>query len=350
MIFDVAIVGGGPAGSVCAAVCAQAGLKTLLLERAQFPRDKVCGDCLNPAAWPVLEQLGVADRVAGLTHTALKRVEFIDRSGGVLSVPLPPKGPGEIAVRRSHFDHLLLERARELGAIVLQEHPLLRIESREPWRLQTPNGHFDAKTLVAADGRNSTVARLCGVLKSAPPDRIGMQVHVSRPEGFDDKVTLQFRPEGYCGMAAVGAETINVCLVAKPKNMPALKAWANQELSLDAAQEWRSISPLARAAIPPRHGTLLLVGDAARVVEPFTGEGITYALRSGELAGRCIVSGNLDLYPQAHRALYRGKLWINDLSRLAATRPALGDTILRLGRIAPGLLGFLTRKVIAPAR
>ncbi len=349
MIFDVAIVGGGPAGAACAAVCAEAGLKTLLLERAQFPRDKVCGDCLNPAAWPVLERLGLANRVLTLTHSALTRVEFIDRSGGVLAVPLPSNGEGEIALRRSHFDQLLLERAKELGAIVLQQHPLLNIDSRAPWKLKTPNGHFEAKTLVAADGRNSTVAHLCGVLKSAPPDRIGMQTHVSRPEGFGDKVTLQFRPEGYCGMAAVGAGTINVCLVAKPKNMPALKAWANEQLSLDAKQEWRSISPLSRSALSPRHGSLLLAGDAARVVEPFTGEGITYALRSGELAGRSIISGNLDLYPQAHRSLYRGKLWINDLSRLAVTRPALGEMILRLGRIAPGLLGFLTRKVIAPA-
>jgi menaquinone-9 beta-reductase len=349
MKFDVAIVGGGPAGSSCAAVCAQAGLKTLLLERTQFPRDKVCGDCLNPAARPVLERLGVADRVLQLNHSALKQVEFIDRSGCVLSVPLPAKGRQEIALKRSDFDSLLLARAIELGATVLQEHPLLSVESREPWKLKTPNGHFEAKILVAADGRNSTVAHLCGVLKSAPPDRIGMQTHLSRPKNFDDKVTLQFLPEGYCGMAAVGPETINVCLVAKPQEMRALKAWAINQFALDAKHEWRSISPLSRKALSPRHGALLLAGDAARVVEPFTGEGITYALLSGELAGRSIISGNLDLYPKAHRAIYRGKLWINDLSRLAVTRPALGNAILTCGRIVPSLLSFLTRKVVAPA-
>ncbi|PYK18270.1 MAG: hypothetical protein DME55_07180 [Verrucomicrobia bacterium] len=71
-IFDVAIVGGGPAGSSCAAFCALAGLHTLVLERARFPRGKVCGDCLNPSCWPVLERLSLAQRVRDLPHSTLE--------------------------------------------------------------------------------------------------------------------------------------------------------------------------------------------------------------------------------------------------------------------------------------
>src|SRR4051812_11588533 len=65
---DVAIVGGGPAGSACAFFCARAGLRTVLVERETFPREKVCGDCLNPSCWPVLERLGVAEAVRRLPH------------------------------------------------------------------------------------------------------------------------------------------------------------------------------------------------------------------------------------------------------------------------------------------
>ena len=76
-MFDVAIVGSGPAGSSCAAFCAKAGLRALLLEREIFPREKVCGDCLNPACWPILRRLQLTERVQILPHGVLDRVEFI---------------------------------------------------------------------------------------------------------------------------------------------------------------------------------------------------------------------------------------------------------------------------------
>src|SRR5712692_10546552 len=114
-VVDVAIVGGGPAGSTCAAFCAAAGLRTLLLEREKFPREKVCGDCLNPACWPVLDRLGLAGRVRNFPHGILDTVEFIAIGGQKVRVDLPLGEESEIAIKRSLFDNLLLTRARELG-------------------------------------------------------------------------------------------------------------------------------------------------------------------------------------------------------------------------------------------
>src|SRR5213595_2035383 len=114
--FDVAIVGGGPAGATCAAVCAAAGLQTILVERDKFPREKVCGDCLNPACWPVLRRLNVADRVRALPHGQLEAVEFIAIGGAKVHVDLPTGDNAEIAIKRSIFDNLLLARAGESGA------------------------------------------------------------------------------------------------------------------------------------------------------------------------------------------------------------------------------------------
>src|SRR5438105_14653245 len=79
--FDVAIVGAGPAGSSCAAFCSLAGLRTLVLERETFPREKVCGDCLNPSSWPVLRRLGIAERARQLPHAILNTAELIARTG-----------------------------------------------------------------------------------------------------------------------------------------------------------------------------------------------------------------------------------------------------------------------------
>src|SRR3954468_24220493 len=118
-MFDAVIVGAGPAGSSCAAFCASAGLRTLVLEREKFPREKVCGDCLNPSCFPVLHRLGVAERVRALPHAPLRRVDFVAIGGRTIGVELPPGA--EIAVKRSLFDALLMARAREAGAEVREE-------------------------------------------------------------------------------------------------------------------------------------------------------------------------------------------------------------------------------------
>src|SRR5689334_15665214 len=102
--MDVCIVGGGPAGAACAIVCAQRGLRVAVVEREEFPREKVCGDCLNPSCWPVLRRLGVADAVRKLPHGKLTSVEFITLKGARVSVELPAGEDAEIAVKRSLFD------------------------------------------------------------------------------------------------------------------------------------------------------------------------------------------------------------------------------------------------------
>src|SRR6202040_2167899 len=115
-VVDVAIVGGGPAGSACAAFCAAAGLRTLVLERQKFPREKVCGDCINPACWPVLEKLELAEQIRNSPHGLLNAVEFVAIGGQKLRVELPRGEDSMISVKRSLLDHLLLNRARALGA------------------------------------------------------------------------------------------------------------------------------------------------------------------------------------------------------------------------------------------
>jgi flavin-dependent dehydrogenase len=344
MTYDVAIVGAGPAGSTCAAMCAEAGLSTLLIERAIFPREKVCGDCLNPACWPVLDRLQLSDRVLVLPHAPLAELEFIGIGGRSLRFLLSAAPRGEIAIKRSLFDQLLRERAQELGAQIREDCTATGLE--RGWRVQTNREIFAARTLVAADGRNSTVARLLGLLPASERDRIGVQTHFKAPADFGERVVMRFLPQGYCGLASVGGGQVNLCLVSTGDRIGESKSWACAHFALPAAQEWRTITPLTRAAVPPAHKDLLLVGDAARVVEPFTGEGIYYALASGELATRHIVAGDLPGYAAAHAELYRGRLWINELSKQAALHPRLATLALDLARFHPALLRFLTVKVV----
>ena len=353
--FDVAIVGGGPAGSSCAAFCVLAGLRTLVLEREKFPREKVCGDCLNPECWPVLRRLGIAERVRELPHGILDTVEFIAIGGRKIVVDLPSGEESEIAIKRSLFDALLLARARELGVEVCEATTVTALTNSHDWRIETAGGKsFIARALVGADGRNSTVARLCNLLPRPSRERVALQAHIALPMDFGNRVVLQFLPEGYSGQAPVNREELNLCLVSKPPNMPALRHWAAKQFSLQRDHQWRTITPLTRATLTPARGKLFLVGDAARVVEPFTGEGIYYALRSGELAAQVLVKiihGNdsgdpASEYAEAHAAMYRGRLWVNQLSRAAVLAPRFASLFVYLARVQPSILRLLTAKIV----
>jgi menaquinone-9 beta-reductase len=357
-MFDVAIVGGGPAGSSCAAFCAAAGLRTAIFEREKFPREKVCGDCINPACWPILRRLGVASAVRDLPHGKLDRVEFIAISGQRVSVSLPAGDNAEIAVKRSLFDQLLLERARELGTTVFESATVTTLTPPDPrtdhWKISVGDQVVESRTLVAADGRNSTVARLCGLLPRPAKERIALQTHLPLPVNFGDRVVLEFRPEGYSGQAPVGDAQLNLCLVSVPNQIASLRGWAERRFDIPSTHSWRTITPLAREPISPAQPSLFFVGDSARVVEPFTGEGIYYALASGKLAAKAIVlrrdggdAGDVAVaYSAAHAQLYRGRSWINRLARAAVLSPRIGSAFLRVARFQPALLRLLTGKIV----
>ena len=366
--YDLVIAGGGPAGAACAAFSARAGLRVLVIERAVFPRDKVCGDCLNPDAWPTLARLGVEERVRALPHVALRGVEFIGRGGRRVALPLPEGERGEIAVRRRELDALLLTHAAEAGARVREGvavSGVRRGETGDGWTVTLAGGEaVEARFLVAADGRNSVAARLAGLLAARrapdrPAARIGFQTHLPCPADFGPVVRMRWFARGYGGLAPVGGGELNVSLAGPPGTLDELKEWARREFSLPADHPWRTIAPLDRAPAPlaaSADGSAYLVGDAARVVEPFTGEGIYYALRSGELAAASLVAAvrGEESPPQAavryrreHRRMYRGRLWVNRLARLAGRHPRLAGWMLEAARWQPGWLRFLTAKVVS---
>jgi geranylgeranyl reductase family protein len=355
-MFDVAIVGGGPAGSSCAAFCALAGLRTLVIEREKFPREKVCGDCLNPSCWAVLEHLGVAQRVRDLPHSKLDSVEFIAIDGHNVVVDLPTGDNCEVSVKRSLFDDLLLTRARDVGADVREGTTVTALANNGNWKIETAAGEsFSARTLIGADGRNSTVARLRNLLPRPARERVALQAHIPLPRNFGRRIILQFLQEGYSGQAPVNETQLNLCLVGTPPTISRLRKWAERHFEITPDQPWRTITPLTRSPVPCAHENLLFIGDAARVVEPFTGEGIYYALRSGELAADAItkiVRGKdrqsaLREFTRASAQMYRGRLWINRLARDAVLWPRVGSLFVRAARIEPAILTLLTAKIVS---
>ena len=371
MLYDAIIVGGGPAGASCATFCAQAGLRVLVLERAAFPREKVCGDCVNPECWPVFERLGLEERVRSLTHARLQTVEFISVHGRRVPLPLPDRLRGEIAVKRSLLDALLLGQAANIGAEVRQMSAVTQVRRLgDEAALGSPgftvhvqdSEPVQARFLIAADGRNSLVARLTGLAAERPraaaaansPGRVGLQTHVPCPPAFGATVQMRWFANGYGGLAPVGGGELNISLAGPAGALDELKRWAVAEFAIAPGTPWRTIAPLDRWAARAAASAdgVFLLGDAARVVEPFTGEGIYYAIRSGELAAEaiaravrreCSTPAAASAYRSTHARMYHGRLWVNRLARAAVLHPRLASLGVEAARWQPGILRHLTR-------
>jgi geranylgeranyl reductase family protein len=355
-VVDVAIVGGGPAGSTCAAFCAAAGLRVALIEREKFPREKVCGDCLNPACLSVLQRLCPGEQIQNWSHAIVDGVDFIPINEHRVRVNFP-SGTRFMTIKRSLLDNALLKRAGELGARVHEEATVVALHKTRDrdWKIDIVRETFLARVLVGADGRNSTVARLCNLLPRPERERIALQAHIPLPPNFGNRIVLQFLAEGYSGQAPVNDRELNLCLVGTPPTISSLRSWAERHFNLPATQPWRTITPLTRAPIPPARENLFFIGDAARVVEPFTGEGIYYALRSGELAANAIakiMTGEdqqsiVRKFTRDHRAMYRGRLWINQLAREAVLHSRFASRLAGIAGVSGPVLRSLTRKIVS---
>lgn len=346
--WDVTVIGGGPAGSTAATLTAKAGLKTLLIDRAVFPREKVCGDCLNPGCWEIFDRLGVAGEIAGLPSARLQWVTFTNIRGRQIEHRFPNSGPPETGIRRSVLDHALLMNAEKAGVEIRQGEPVTGVE--RGWLIKTGRRQVRTKFLVAADGRNSSVARFLGAFPRTRTDRVACQTYFSADRPLH--IALELNQLGYMGIGTVGQGAVNLCIVARPRQIEELRSRITERFGLTEEQRWNTVAPLSRRPVGTDDPTLFYVGDAARVVEPFTGEGILYALKSGSLAAESIIESQRKgpsfrhRYAERHRQLYAGRLWINQLARLSVLHPSTSSTCLELLRFWPWPLEELTRRVV----
>ncbi len=354
--YDAVIVGAAPAGSIAALVLARAGKRVALLDRAAFPRGKVCGNCVNPSTWAIWRRLGLAESFAALPHHASTGFAIHCEGRRVFEHDFRSPEYGPRGVGRDVLDDWLRREAESAGAEFFPETTVTGLDAAEGV-VATSRGEFRGALVVGADGRNSLVARQTGLMP--PPrrcHRVGWQAVIPAPSSLDDHVHMHVFEEGYFGFARTDETHAVISMVLDARRSQDPDKFARRYLPAFAPTEWRRLNPITRAPARLTAGRVWLAGDAARVVEPFTGEGIGFALTTGLLAAETALTGfarNDPLaasaaYARAHRALYRRRAWVNLLVHWVLVDPARTVSIVRrLERLPRGVVTLMARRVHA---
>lgn len=361
--WDVVVVGGGPAGSAAALAACRAGASVLVVDRADFPRDKVCGDGVAPEALDVLAGLGVDPAQLTAGHPPVPRLAL--RSPGGAAVERATRRPAAV-VPRQVLDARLLAAARAAGAQFRRSAVRTVVADADG---VTVDGVLRAGVLVGADGAESVVRRSLG-FGPHRPDRLAVAIRGYAPalpgQGATQVlVTTEARWPAYAWSFPLGDGRANVGygeLVSGGATRAALVAGLSRLLPGVAPEGLRAHRlPLSSGRPRQPDGRVLLAGDAASLINPLTGEGIFYAVLSGALAGAAWPAG------AGAGARYRSALGRRLGAHLRATRiaaelsrwPRLMDAAVRAADadqrifdevVALGLAeGRLTARTVAAA-
>ncbi|HLM88388.1 MAG TPA: geranylgeranyl reductase family protein [Streptosporangiaceae bacterium] len=368
------VVGAGPAGSTTAYYLAQAGLDVLLLEKSRFPREKVCGDGLTPRGVKALVAMGinVSEQDGWVRNKGLRVIG----AGQRLELPWPELSsyPGYGLVRpRTDLDQMLARRAQQAGARLLEGVTVTGpVRDDRTGRITGVTARaadagdertYTSRVIVAADGNSSRLSVAMGLRKRDDrPLGVAVRTYYQSPRHDDDHLESwldlwdgdRLLP-GYGWIFGMGDGTSNVGLgllntsaaFGHTDYHALLRTWLQGMPAEWGFTEENRTEPIRGAALPmgfnrtPHYYQgLLLVGDAGGMVNPFNGEGIAYAMESGELLARTVAQA----LARARRAETERVLagYPRALSEAYGAYYAVGRVFVKaIGR--PGLMRFATR-------
>jgi menaquinone-9 beta-reductase len=374
---DAVIVGAGPAGSASAILLAERGRSVMLIDKAAFPRPKVCGEYLSPEAARILDRLGVLKDVDAAGAQSLRGMRIVAPDGTTLDAYYATAGPWRgyrdhaLAIRREVLDRLLLERARSLPVDVRERHRVTDVvvdgqrvvgvcgadSAGQPFEVRSP-------LVVGADGRASIVARALGLPRPHRLRRLALVQHV-RGVDLCGRGEIYVDPPDYAILNPVAPGVVNVSLViplahARPftgrletffrARLKQLDHLWPRLAGMEPLGKVVAMGPLAYRVRPPRHDGVVLVGDAAGFYDPFTGEGLFTALRSAEMladvADRALGAGDVSrarfaVYTEARRAAFGPKERVTRALQLVLARRWRANLAARVLVARPALLAAL---------
>ena len=295
-VYDLIVLGAGPGGCATAICAARAGARVLLLERGSFPRHKVCGEFVSAESLGLLADLlrSSANLVDGAIRIDRARL-FLD--GQIVESAIRPAAA---SIARFDLDLALWRAATASGVEARDQVTVTRVEGGDTSLVISSTGSLRARAVVDATGRWSNLSPR----QSSPgPKWLGIKGHF-REAHPSKTVDLYFFDGGYCGVQPVDllddsspGHRINACAMVRADRATDFSQifelhseLKKRSTNWDTLMDPRTTSPLVfRKPSPVRDG-MLLVGDAAGFVDPFVGDGISLALRSGAMAAECLIS------------------------------------------------------------
>jgi menaquinone-9 beta-reductase len=367
---DVVVVGAGPGGSATAHFLAQRGVRVLLLDRADFPRDKTCGDGLTPRALRVLLEMGILDQVAG-RGCAVDGYTVVAPSGRRTAASIDPierdgvRWPGALVIPRFELDELILRRAVASGAEFEPRVPVIRVEPTDRGvRVHTNSGAwFEARYAVIATGAATSVLMRSRILPRQPRAMLAARAYFSDLQAdIARQFELRFSDvpmPGYGWVFPIGERAANIGVGFLPRRRSSTAAQAIQRFT--SGRQMRTLLEGARQQGPLKGYPIrvdflrspviapntLLVGEAAGLVNPLTGEGIDYALESGQIAAEHLVAGaRPDDYERELRARFGPIFSFSERVRDWYCHPLLLNALVPLANARPELRQLLARTVL----
>ncbi len=366
--YDVVIVGAGPAGSITALELSRRGAEVLLVDRSTFPRTKVCGCCVNPRALDALERAGEGDLTRRLGAIPLTSLAL--GCGGCRATVRQPLG---VALSREALDHALIEAARARGVTFVPETSAALLPAGPaPYRevrLRRQGGAWDVcgRFVVAATGLTDTL-RDRSPTGLSPGSKIGAGAMApSAPEGYEPgRVHMACATEGYVGLVIVEDGRLDVAAALRPEAVrraggigPLVARIVRRagfpEVPGLVDLPWKGTPGLTRAAPKLASERVFRVGDAAGYVEPFTGEGIAWALSGGRRLAELLAEASGEAIGSLQRAwadVYRREVTRTQVvcraARLTLRVPWLTATMVRVLDRAPGLARPVVRSLHQP--
>lgn len=374
--YDVAVIGAGPAGAVAARGAAQRGASVLLVDKARYPRAKVCGCCLSRDALATLDRLGLGGVTRQLGAVPLHGFRLA-AGRDVAHVSLPEGA----AVSRAALDAALVDAAEDLGVDFhdAAQASLCASASRPgeahqlTIRAANASHRVSARILLVADGLGGRLldAHPGFHVRVRPEARIGIAAMVVPgrvPHAYGPgTVHMACARRGYVGLVRLEDGTLDVAAALDPRFVRDTGSAQGAVASIlhevgwpmvDApCSAWRGTARLSRRRRPLGRDGILLLGDAAGYVEPFTGEGIAWALRAGEAAGRlaggAVRKGETEILARRWTSWYRRTLsprhWRCRLIAGVLRRGWMVRAVTRHAGRLPWLTGPMVRAITAPA-
>jgi flavin-dependent dehydrogenase len=362
--YDVAVVGGGPAGLAVAITTTARGLNTVVLERATVPADKACGEGLMPPALAVLDRLGALALLDRRESSPFVGIRYVQEDGTTVEGLLP--GTGGLGVRRVALASALVARARAVG-VELRERTQVLAHRRtgDAVTLETADGPVEARMLVAADGLGSPLRRAEGLdVESTGPRRFGLRRHFQVEPWtpyvevhFADGVEAYVTPAGArrVGLAFLWEDGVVEGRVGFETMLARFPCLSERLAGVTPDSQVRGAGPLARVARARVADRFALVGDAAGYVDALTGEGLSLAFACAESLGTllpdALVKGAttdaLRPYEASFQRVYRKYAWTTRGLLMLARRPRLRRPVVRLLGKMPWLFERILHAVVA---